>query len=346
MAVNDSTATSVCLYCKTSKSVNEIEFHEIYDEVGLELQLPSLVEEFLHIKPQNKKGHCLCDECLNRLIELYDLSEHSKRLKDGTPTVNTIKKECSNVKEQLSENENTHPAIQVEQDISLAVEGKDKFNPEIEDQHENETEKTSKLANKKVAFIYQSTNSSIVEVTPRIKSVKPSSNDLINSILEENTAYNSEIEQTSHQATIAGTEIPSEEFDIIEESPNDQESEENIILNSHLQEVQNDYEEQSVIEDNSTKTSDNDFYTEEDFVLEEDEELDAGNQIRERFQLIHANDQASESKSYEEPNESIMEIDVSNVYTEANADDADVEKDVDGKSDKYCVEEEYLIEGN
>lgn len=80
MAVNVSTTASVCLYCKISSvSDTEKEFHEIYDEVGIELQLPTLVEKFFQIKLQNKgKQECLCEDCVNRLVELFDLEEHAK----------------------------------------------------------------------------------------------------------------------------------------------------------------------------------------------------------------------------------------------------------------------------
>ncbi|XP_065369703.1 zinc finger protein 600 [Calliphora vicina] len=82
MAVNVSTSASVCLYCKTTSEKDaEKEFHEIYDEVGVELQLPTLIEKFFHINVINDNKHTLCDDCVNRLIELYDLEEHAKEEK-------------------------------------------------------------------------------------------------------------------------------------------------------------------------------------------------------------------------------------------------------------------------
>lgn len=79
MAVNVSTITSVCVYCQAnSNSSTEQDFHDIYDEVGVELQLPSLVETYFQIKVKNEGKKYLCNDCVNRLIELYDLQEHAK----------------------------------------------------------------------------------------------------------------------------------------------------------------------------------------------------------------------------------------------------------------------------
>lgn len=350
MAVNDSTATSICLYCKiTSEADSGKEFHEIYNEIGLELQLPTLVEQFFHIKLHNKVGQRLCDDCVNRLIELYDLAEHSKQEEKGTSALNTIAIENLDRKElTASKTDNIISLNELKQDIKLSV--KDKNDVGVE--RKNDVRKISKDTRKKEATTYYSTKNGTVEL---IASITPEDNSSVadskNSLIEDDIDYNTDIEQTS----IAGADIPSEEFDIIEENPNGLNNDEELVqntttLNDHLQEQQadDDDEHHSIIEDNSTKSSDNDVYTEEDFVLEEqDEQLDDDEiQIQERFHSVQDNEHASGSKPYDEYNENIMEIDDSDINNKANNLETDIEKEHDGKTDQYCTEEEYLVEGN
>ena len=351
MAVNDSTATSICLYCKTTSAADsEKEFHEIYNEIGLELQLPTLVEQFFHIKLHNKVGQCLCDDCVNRLIELYDLAEHSKQEEKGTSTLNTIVKESLDCKELASKEDNIITLNKLDQDIKLSV--KNKNDVGVEDR--NDGQKISKDTRKNEATTCYSTHNSTVAYIASITSEDNSSTaDSKNSLTENDTDYNTEIEQTS----TAGADIPSEEFDIIEENPNGLNNDEDLAqntttLNDHLEEQQadddDDDDQQSIIEDNSAKSSDNDVYTEEDFFLEEqDEELDNDEvQIRESFHLVEENEQASGSKPYNGSNENVIEIDDSNTNDKANNDETDIEKEHEEKNEQYCIEEEYLVEGN
>ncbi|XP_075168079.1 uncharacterized protein LOC142240274 [Haematobia irritans] len=80
MSVINSTNFSFCLYCKRIGGKDD--FHDIFDESVLELQLPKLVGDFFGINvDQNvdESRKYLCNDCVNHLIELYDLEEHKKQ---------------------------------------------------------------------------------------------------------------------------------------------------------------------------------------------------------------------------------------------------------------------------
>ncbi|XP_073811204.1 uncharacterized protein isoform X2 [Musca autumnalis] len=79
-------ATSSCLYCKSNGK--EKDFHSIFEADLEDIQLPELISKFfgISVEYEKDKKHELCDDCLNRLIELYDLEEHNKEL-------NSVKRE-------------------------------------------------------------------------------------------------------------------------------------------------------------------------------------------------------------------------------------------------------------
>lgn len=100
---------SICIYCRGSNG----DFHDIFDEVGFELQLPKLIRQFFGITVKNTNGaeQQLCDDCVNRLIELVDLEEHNKEQELERANLNNDdpSNECGqNVVEPLEETTSNH----------------------------------------------------------------------------------------------------------------------------------------------------------------------------------------------------------------------------------------------
>lgn len=100
---------SICIYCRGSNG----DFHDIFDEVGFELQLPKLIRQFFGITVKNTDGaeQQLCDDCVNRLIELVDLEEHNKEQELERANLNNDdpSNECGqNVVEPLEETTYNH----------------------------------------------------------------------------------------------------------------------------------------------------------------------------------------------------------------------------------------------
>uniref|UniRef100_A0A1I8NPP8 C2H2-type domain-containing protein n=1 Tax=Stomoxys calcitrans TaxID=35570 RepID=A0A1I8NPP8_STOCA len=80
MSVIDFVNRSVCLYCTSVGGVND--FHDVFEDA--ELQLPNLIKKYFGLvvteNADRKTKQYLCVDCVNHLIELYDLEEHNKEV--------------------------------------------------------------------------------------------------------------------------------------------------------------------------------------------------------------------------------------------------------------------------
>ncbi|KAL7737664.1 hypothetical protein ACLKA6_006068 [Drosophila palustris] len=64
-----------CLHCRVHNSKQP--FQEIFDEVGIEIELPDLLAKYfqINVKPDPKKQQLLCEECVKTLIRFFDIDE-------------------------------------------------------------------------------------------------------------------------------------------------------------------------------------------------------------------------------------------------------------------------------
>lgn len=64
-----------CLHCSVYNSKQQ--YQEIFDEVGIEIELAQLLAKYFQIvvKPDAEKSQLLCQECVNTLIRFFDIDE-------------------------------------------------------------------------------------------------------------------------------------------------------------------------------------------------------------------------------------------------------------------------------
>ncbi|EDW61704.1 zinc finger protein 224 [Drosophila virilis] len=64
-----------CLHCSAYNSKQQ--YQEIFDEVGIEIELADLLAKYFQIviKPDPQKSQLLCQECVNTLIRFFDIDE-------------------------------------------------------------------------------------------------------------------------------------------------------------------------------------------------------------------------------------------------------------------------------
>ncbi|XP_034479406.1 zinc finger protein 616 isoform X2 [Drosophila innubila] len=108
-----------CLHCRVHNSKQP--FQEIFDELGIEIELPELLAKYfqINIKPDPQKQQLLCEECVKTLIRFFDIDElqreqdaaakdkSKKQIKNETTPSAAIKKGTKLIKKQ------TPPAIKV-----------------------------------------------------------------------------------------------------------------------------------------------------------------------------------------------------------------------------------------
>ncbi|KAM7344721.1 uncharacterized protein ACRADG_011326 [Cochliomyia hominivorax] len=370
MAVNVSTISSICLYCKNS-SLNdaEKEFHDIFDEVGVELQLPKLVEKFFHIKVENNKQQQLCDDCVNRLIELYDLEEHTKENdKSSNKTKNSIlekdiepEENILQIKEEVEDYEendkiNTDENFEEETNVSKGdINGTDHNEEILTKNCSEELQNNENLENNENTYEDHNTNSIVgedlsldfveqkravvaeMEITEPRESeyneneVNDNDNNHSKFIIENLTTANDQEFETINEDQIEEEEIEEKISDV--EDPEDDVNDDNIFI---AEEIYESLEDSSNID--SQNHNDLDIIVEEIQIEELEDENDGEN--------VNGDDNIFDTNS-----KNVMETDTVLLSSkETNNTEEEVvgeitEKDQnDIQDDALSIEEEYLIE--
>ncbi|KAI8127619.1 Zinc finger protein 26 [Lucilia cuprina] len=288
MAVNVSTAISVCLYCKTtSESDATKEFHEIFDEVGVELQLPTLVEKFFRIKAKNEDKQSLCEDCVNNLIELYDLEEHTKQEHGKaenslgvnvqpeaeeeknsevacTEEVEKLNPEyllkCTKqlVKEVNEQHTNLFETLTTEYTNIKIIAQEDKDNDGI---HENETEDNDNIAKDKTAYYAR-------------EAINNTENFINNLVIEnDEQSFNNIIASTTADVTSAAEEECSEDIVFVEDEEEENENNSNILIGTHISseefELMDENENDEEIEEDEQNSENHYSYNNKNEFIEE-----------------------------------------------------------------------------
>ncbi|XP_034109322.1 zinc finger protein 616 [Drosophila albomicans] len=109
MSKENSESSPSCLHCRVHDSKQT--FHEIFDDVGIDIELPNLLAKYfqLSVKPDPKKQQLLCLECVNTLIRFFDIDE-LQREQDAANAAKKDRPLGKNDTKTASETSSTTPA--------------------------------------------------------------------------------------------------------------------------------------------------------------------------------------------------------------------------------------------